>query len=1044
MNTFEPEIPNEAIKPGPIAWMASHPVAANLLMLILLLGGAFIYSQTTKEVFPTFTLDSISVQMGYPGASPSEVEQGIVLAIEDAMRDVEGLDEITSKANEGSATVSAEILDTGETMRVLQDVKTAIDSISTFPVDAEELTVQLNSRRRGVIELALYGDLGEQALRNAADILRKKLESNSGIGPVELVGVKDREIHIEISQANLRRYNLTLQQVTSSIQSIALELGGGSLKTSVGEILVRMSERRDNAIDFHDIPILSLTNGSQILLGDIATISEGFEDVNNSASFNGKPAIMLEIYRIGDQTPSSVAKAVYSELDQIGTLLPAQLQVGVVDDDSILFEQRAELLIKNGLTGLLLVVIFLALFLDVRLAFWVSMGIPISFMGAFLLFPATDFTVNIISMFAFIISLGIVVDDAVVSGENIYHYRQKGYNPLQAAVAGAREIATPITVSVITNMVAFLPLLFVPGQMGKVFGIIPIVVMAAFFVSLIESLFVLPAHLTFKKVDKESTGLLGKISRWQKDFNRKFEHFVKNHYGAFLQLVMRQRYVTLAIFSAILIIVGSYALSGRMGMTLFPRVESDYAFASATLKVGAPDSEVFSVQKRLVDNAQKVIDDNGGDTLSTGIFSEVKQNVVEVRAFLTESDIRPITTADFSSKWRQNTGDISGLETLSFTSNRGGPGSGAALTVELSHSDTEILDEAAQMLAAAIAEFDITKDIDDGAAQGKRQYEFVMKDLGYTLGLTTADVGRQVRAAFYGSEAFKQQRGSDEVRVLVRWPDAERTSEYYLKNMILKTPSGGEVLLRDAVEMRDGRAYTTISRRAGQRVINVTADVDPPSQSNRVVGAIQQTTLPELQQRYLGLSYSFEGKQAEIRESVSSLLWGLFAVLFVMYALLAVLFSSYTQPLMILLAIPFSAVGAVLGHQLMGYSLSVMSLFGMMALAGVVVNDSLILIEFANRKRGDGSLLHDSVFNASLQRFRPILLTTLTTFVGLAPMMFETSRQARFLIPMAISLGFGILVATFVTLVLIPALFMIIEDIKTVWRKAKAALSFQV
>ncbi|MCB9990730.1 MAG: efflux RND transporter permease subunit [Rhodospirillales bacterium] len=1034
MAHFDPEDLKE-IGGGPIAWMASHPVAANLLMLVCLLGGFFMLTQTTKEVFPTFALDTVSVRMSYPGASPEEVEQAVVLALEEAVRDVEGLGEITSSAREGSASLTAEVLDPDDMMRVQQDIKTAVDQISTFPDEAENLTVSINSRRRDVMELALYGDVSEHVLREAAEMLREKLQAHPDIGPVELSGAKGLEIHIEVSQENLRRYNISLPDISAKIRTIALELGGGSLKTDRGEILVRMSERRDNAIDFKDIPILTLENGSKVLLGDIATISEGFEDTNNSATFNGKPAILMDVYRIGEQTPSGVATAVYAELEQMSSFLPEELQIGIADDDSKLFEQRAGLMLKNGFWGLLLVMIFLALFLDVRLAFWVAMGIPISFLGAFLIFPATDFTINIVSMFAFIIALGIVVDDAIVSGENIYHYRQKGYKPLAAAVAGAREIAIPIVVSVITNMIAFLPLMFIPGIMGKVFSVIPVVVVGVFLLSLIECLFILPSHLTFRKANTRPTGLLSHFIQMQKGFNSRFEIFVTEHYGAFMTHVIRHRYLTFALFMAVLIAIGGYVFSGRMGMQLFPRVESDYAFAAATLKVGAPEEKINAVSERLVGAAEEVIAENGGAQLSTGIYATISDNSTEVRAFLTEPGIRPITTAEFTRQWREKVGELAGVDTLGFQSNRGGPGSGAALTVELSHRSTEVLDQAAADLAAALAEFPVTEDVDDGSAQGKKQYDFKMRPLGYTLGLTTQDVARQVRAAFYGSEAFKQQRGRDEIRVLVRLPEAQRSSEYTLQNLMIQAPDGSDVLLRDVVYMTEGRAYTTINRRDGRRNIQVTAGVEPPEQANRVINAIKSDTLPQLQQRYPGLSYSFEGRQAEIRDSVTSLFWGLLAVLFIMYALLAVLFGSYAQPFMVLVAIPFSAVGAVLGHFLMGYSLSVMSLFGMMALAGVVVNGSLVLIDFANRKREKGMPMVDALLEASGQRFRPILLTTLTTFVGLAPMIFETSRQAKFLIPMAISLGYGILFAIFVTLILIPALYMIIEDLKSLSRR---------
>ena len=1026
-----------AVKDGPIKWMVTHPVAANLLMIICLLGGFYFYTMSTKEVFPSYSLDTISVSMAYPGASPEEVEQGIVLPIENELRDIDGLGEISSFANEGSARVVAEVLEVDEIIRISQDIKNSVDRITTFPVEAENLKVTVDNRRRDVISLALYGNASEKSLRSAAEMVQGILEQDNRIGSVELSGARDYEIHIEISIENLRRYDLRLSDVADKVRKVALELGGGRIKTDKGEILVRMSERRDYAHQFKDIPIITRNNGSRILLGDIAKVSEGFDDSNNFAFYNDKPAVLFDIYRIGKQTPVSVVNAVMDNIEQLNQTLPGDIEIATFNDRSKIFKQRAQLLLKNGIIGLLLVVFFLALFLDMRLAFWVSMGIPISFLGAFLLFPFTDFTVNIVSMFAFIIALGIVVDDAIVTGENVYHYRQKGYSPLKAAVEGAREISLPITISVMTNMVAFLPLLFVPGRMGKVFSVIPIVVIIVFLFSLIESLFILPAHLTFKKQGKKKpTTKFQKLITYQKSFNDKFELFVKHVYAPFLQgFVLKYRYVSFAIFIAILVVVIGYVKSGRMGMTLFPRVESDFAYAEAKLRIGSPYNQAKGVQERLINAAKEVISENGGAQLSDGVRSSINENTVKIRVYLTDSDVRPISTREFTQIWREKVGDIAGLESLSLLSNRGGPGSGAAITVELSHQDTQILDKAAVMLAEALEQFPNTKDIDDGSAQGKKQFDFKMKDLGYTLDFDTSSVARQVRSAFYGSEVFKQQRGRNEVRVLVRLPEEQRSSQYYMKNLMIKAPYGSEVMLDDVVEMVEGRAYTTINRRDGRRVIQVQADVEPPSQANSVIATIQKDTLPELEQRFPGLSYSFEGHQAEIRDSISSLLWGLFAILFVMYALLAVLFSSYSQPFMILIAIPFGAVGAIIGHLVMGYSLSVISLFGIMALAGVVVNDSLILVDFANRRRKKSKNPIESIIEAGVQRFRPVTLTTLTTFIGLTPMIFETSRQAKFLIPMALSLGFGILFATLLTLILIPSLYMIIEDIKSIAMK---------
>ncbi len=1023
------------ISPGPLRWMASNPVAANILMLICLVGGFLILSQSKQEVFPEFSLDIVTTTMSYPGASPEEVEQGILLAIEDAIKDVDGIKEISSAAFEGYGHVLAEIeeANANEAIRITQDIKTAVDQITTFPVDAENLTVSLASNQEIVLNITLYGSVSEGVLRNTAEMVRDRLETEKDINLVEFPNVLNHEIHIEVPQENLRRYGLSIPEISNIITETSIEVGGGSLKTVAGEILVRMDERRDYAKEFHSIPIIKNANGATVYLSDIATISERFEDSIKYESYDGKPAIEMTINTTGKQTPSGVSAAARKVIKELKKELPGDIELIITQDRSVMFQQRADLLINNGLMGLILVVVFLALFLDIRLAFWVSMGIPISYMGAFLILGTVDsFSINMVSMFAFIIALGIVVDDAVVVGENIYHKREMGMKPLQASVTGVREMSIPVMVSVVTNIVAFTPMLFMPGFMGKIFSIIPMIVISTFILSLFESLFILPAHLTFKQSKKVKNRTLLSIIAFQKGFNRRFDYFVQNIYAPFLKTSVSFRYISLSVFMFILIIMGGYVKGGYVGIQLFPIIEADFSYAKAVLKVGAPEKDIESVKDRMISAAHDVIDENGKDLLSKGIHTSVNENTIEIRSYLTDTDTRPISTAHFTDLWRAKIGVIEGLESLTLAADRGGPGSGPDLTVELSHSNPELLEEAAIALAKTLENFPSTQDINDGSEQGKKQFDFTLTDLGYTLGLTPTDVGRQVRGSFYGSEAAKQQRGRNEVRILVKLTEEERSSAYFFQNMMIKAPNGNDVLLSDVVEAEEGRAYTTINRREGRRVVTVEANVDPPSEANLIIESIQSDTLPELQKRYPGLSFSFEGEQADMRESLSSLGSGMIAVIFVMYGILAILFKSYIQPIMIMIAIPFSVVGAIIGHFIMGFSLSLVSMFGIIALSGVVINDSLILIDLANRKRHEGMVLFDAVVYAATQRFRPILLTTLTTFVGLAPMMFETSRQALFLIPMAISLGYGIVFATFLTLILIPSLYMIVDDVKNI------------
>ncbi len=594
---------------------------------------------------------------------------------------------------------------------------------------------------------------------------------------------------------------------------------------------------------------------------------------------------------------------------------------------------------------------------------------------------------------------------------------------------GAREISVPVTFSVITNITAFLPILFVPGVMGKIYRNVPMVVIAVFAVSLVESLFVLPAHLAFEK-DRERGGILGSLARLQERFGNAFMNLVKTLYGPFLALIIRHRYTTVALGVALLLITAGYVKGGRMGMVLFPRVESNYAFVTATLPYGTAAWKTAEVKQRIVDGACGVIAGMGGEKLSRGIYARVNENVIRARLLLTPPNVRPFATETVSRAWRKAVGEVPGLESIVFQSDRGGPGSGSSLTVELSHRNIDVLKAAGGALARELAYFPNVRDIDDGAARGKPQFDFKMLPEGERLGLTAREVALQVRHGFYGAEALRLQRGRGEVKVMVRLPEPDRLSEESLDELVLRTPGGGEVLLREVVAMKQGRAYTAVKRRNLHRITQVTADVLPRRETNRVIATLKTDVLPELSERYPGLTYSFQGKQARIRESARSLVLGLLLGLLVIYALLAIPFRSYFQPLIIMAAIPFGIIGAVAGHLLLGFSLSIISLFGLVALSGVVINDALVLIHRANRNRERKMGTFRSIHEAGLHRFRPILLTTLTTFGGLAPMIFETSRQARFMIPMAVSLGFGILFATFITLALVPCLYMILEDIR--------------
>jgi multidrug efflux pump subunit AcrB len=1014
---------------GPLAWMAGHAVSANLLMLVFLIGGVMTGLGIKKEVFPDFDLDEVEISVAYPGASPEEVERGIVLAVEEAIQDIEGIDEITATAAEGSATVTVEVLEGEDSQQVAQDIKNEVDRITSLPEEAEEIRVTVAKRRRGVLSLALFGDQSEWVLRELAEIVRDRLLQDQEITQAELEGAREYEISIEIAQNTIRSYGLTLESVAQTIRQAAVELPGGAIKTSGGDVLVRVKERRDYGREFGRIPVITANDGTQVLLEQIAEIKDGFEETDRYATFNGLPAVMMEVFRVGDQTPTAVADAVHRKLREIRQFLPPGLAVEVRNDRSEIYRQRLDLMLTNGCLGLGLVFILLAVFLEIRLAFWVSLGIPISFLGSLLILSALGVSINMISMFAFIVTLGIVVDDAIVVGENIYYHRQSGLSWTAAAVKGAREIAMPVNFSVLTNMVAFLPLFFVPGFLGKIFKQIPVVVISVFAVSLVESLFILPAHLAHRRRMPEKGALAWLLAR-QSRVSDGFRRLVRDWYGPFLAKMLERRYLTISIGIAFLLLALGFVISGRMGFELFPKIESDYALATARLPYGTAVQKTEEAQKQLIHVAQQVVAQNGGDRLTEGIYSLLDANSCQVRIYLTPPGVRPLTTAQLTQMWRDRTGPMAGLESLKFESDAGGPGRGAAITVELSHRDIGVLERASAELADALAYYPEVVDIDDGFSPGKQQIDFKIRPEAESLGLQSREVARQVRNAYYGAEALRQQRGRNEVKVMVRLPKAERATEHSLEEMILRTPAGIEVPLREAVAFSRGRAYTTIDRRAGRRIIQVSADTRPRSKADQVIKSLKADILPALRDKYQGLTYSFEGRQADRRESMQALFKGLAVALVAIFAMLAVPFNSYIQPIIIMAAIPFGIVGAVLGHLVMGYSLSVMSMFGVVALSGVVVNDSLVLVDFANRRRLARMRAKEAVHEAAIHRFRPIMLTTLTTFGGLAPMIFETSRQARFLIPMAVSLGFGILFATVITLVLVPAFYLVVEDLK--------------
>ncbi|MDO8843037.1 MAG: efflux RND transporter permease subunit [Methylicorpusculum sp.] len=1027
---------------GPIAWMAGHSVAANLVMAALIIGGLLFMTTIRQEVFPEFEIDSVIITVSYPGASPEEVESGIILSIEDAIGGIEGVDQINSSAKEDIGMVTVEALRGTDMQRLTQEIQKEVDRITTFPIDAEKPQVTVMANKRQVISMVLFGDTQENVLHELAEQFRDQLLQDPGITQIELEGIKPLEIAIDIPQETLRRYRLSLGDIAQRITAASIDLPGGSVKTGTGEILIRVKERRDYASQFASLPIITTADGSQVKLGDIATIKDGYDESDYYATFNNQPAVMIQVYSVGDQTPIQVSKTVKSYMERIVPELPKGISAEIRRDTSEEYSQRIDLLLRNSAMGLVLVFIMLALFLELRLAFWVMMGIPTAFLGSFLILPSIGVSLNMISLFAFIIALGIVVDDAIIIGENIYHYRQVGFSPMQAAIKGTQEMAMPVTFSILTNIATFMPLLFIPGITGKIFYMIPLVIITVFLLSLAESLFILPYHLG-QLTEMKRHGILAFVHRYQQKFSHGFRHWTVNRYGPFLESILKHRYLTIVATFALLVATISYASSGRMGMTLFPKTESDFAQVTLVMPFGTPVARTEAVARHLFESAQKVAGSvPDGDKLLKGVFAEIGtidhkrttgSHLASIRAYLAPPEIRDkiMSTELFNQRWREATGEIAGIESIMFESDAGGPGSGSALTIELNHRDIKILEQASQQLADALSAYPIVNDVSSGFTSGKEQLDFSLLPEGRSLGFTAQNVARQVRNAFFGAEVLRQQRGRNEIKIMVRLPEAERMSVQNIKNLMLWSPAGLEIPLTEAVEIDQSRAYTEINRRNGRRNIQVKSGVTPRSRTSEILNDLEATELPRLKNEFPGLQYSFQGSQAEMADSLSSLKISFVFALLGIYAMLAIPFRSYVLPLIVIVSIPFGIIGAIFGHLLMGYELSILSMLGIVALSGIVVNDALVLINYANELRVDSTKSPLQIIKtASIQRLRPILLTTLTTFCGLMPMIFETSRQAKMLIPMAISIGFGIMFATLITLILIPSLYLVVEDIR--------------
>jgi multidrug efflux pump subunit AcrB len=1049
---------------NPISWFAKNRVAANLIMIVALIGGAAAIfglplekitgkeqaSVIKQEVFPEFSLDLITVTVLYLGAAPTEVEEGVCVRIEEAVQGLDGIKEITSNAAEGVGAVTIKLTLDADSRKVLDEVKARVDAIDTFPEETEKPVITELTNRREVINVALYGEADEHTLRALAEQVRDEITTLPGITLAEVASAKPFEVSIEVSEDTLRRYGLSFDLVADAVRRSSLDLPGGSVKTEGGEILLRTKGQAYSGREFEELILLTRPDGTQLRLGDVATIVDGFEDTDQSSRFNGLPAMLIQVFRIGDQSALGIADAVADYIVEAQSRMPEGIRLTTWNNMANILRSRRDLLIKNGIMGLALVFTCLALFLRFRLAFWVGVGLAISFMGTFLLMPALGVSINLISLFAFILVLGIVVDDAIVVGENIATHQHRSGRGLEGAIEGAREVGTPVVFAVLTTVAAFAPLLFIEGSMGKVMGVIPMIVIPCLLWSLVESMWVLPAHLSHYKAKEKPDSLW---RRFQAHFSNGMRRFSNNVYSPTLEIALRWRYLTIALGIGTLLITLGLVSGGFVKFFFFPAVEADFISAALEMPPGTPaevTSEAVALLERGAEEARQEIEKTEGEDIFKYSLAAVgdhpfkaaqhqnigssssrnrTSNLGELTIELLPAEERSLGSEEVADIWRAKVGRIPDAIKLDYTASIFS--TGEDINIQLTGHDLDQLQAAANEIKERLAEYPGAFDISDSFREGKQEIKLAIKPEAELLGLKLADLARQVRQAFYGEEAQRIQRGRDDVRIMVRYPEEERRSLADLENMRIRMPDGAEVPFSEVALVDAGRGYSAITRVDRRRSVNVTADVDPAQATpGEIIGDLQARVLPEVLLDYPGINYTFEGQQAEQRDTMGGLIRGFALALLIIFALLAIPLRSYIQALLIMAAIPFGIIGAIWGHAMMGMNLTIMSLFGVVALAGVVVNDSLVMVDFINRQVKKTGDLAQAIRQAGVARFRPILLTSLTTFAGLSPLMLEKSMQAKFLIPMAVSLAFGVIFATPITLILVPSGYMVLEDIK--------------
>jgi len=1027
-----------------IEWFARNAVAANLLMLILLLGGLYTVFTIKKESQPPIETNFITVTMPFLGSSPEDVEEGILIKIEESIQDIEGIQEIMSTGRRGSGTVQIEVRAGYDVPEVMNEIKNRVDAISTFPDNTEKPIVSRTRFQQQVNLVSVYGNVDERTLKEYAKQIRNEIVTLPGITRAELLGSRPYEISIEVSEFTLEQYGMSLVEVAQAVRRGSLDLPAGSIRSDAGDIQVRTKGQAYTGLDFEDILVRTNADGSRVLLKDVATIRDDFEETGRFSEFNGKPAFTIQVLSVGDQSELDISQTVRDYVAEKQASIPSGVSLAAWADVTYYLKGRLDMMVKNLVIGALLVFLSLALFLRLKLAFWVIVGLPVAFLGTFFLMPVFGITVNLISLFGFILVLGIVVDDAIVIGESAYtSMREKGHS-IDNILEGVHKVAMPATFGVLTTMAAFIPILMISGIMGKFFASIGWVVTLCLVFSLIESKLILPAHLAHMKIKHYGDETHNRFVRFQRFFSEGLHTFVDNYYSPFLAKCLKRRYLTLSVFISMLILSIGLLVGGILRSVFFPDITADFLRVDLLMNEGTPAARTHDALRQVQDGLWKLdaeVSKEQGVESGAVVSSVLSFAQGEIRGQiiteLAKDDNAVISGTDVLRRWRENVGEIPGAKQLGFSAATG-PGGGAAISIQLIGANVDQVGRASQELTRRMSAYEGLYDIRNTYERGRPEIKLNVKPEAEALGITLAELASQVRAGFYGTEVQRIQRGQDEVKVMVRFPRDERDSVGYLDNMKILTPGGGRVPFHSVAEVELTESPAFIRRFDRERAIRVSAEVDKEKyEPKKIQDDIMNKELPQVLAHFPGVRSKLSGASQQQVEIQQDLVRGGLLAIFLIYALMAIPLKSYAQPLIIMSVIPFGTIGALVGHLILGIPVSMTSYFGIIALSGVVVNDSLILVDFVNRGRDAGIPLNEAVKQAARSRFRAILLTSLTTFLGLAPIaIFETSLQAQLVVPMAASLAFGILFATVITLFLIPTLYLILDDFKSWWKEA--------